>query len=624
MTDIKTDLKKILEKAQQFIDLKQYDEAVETYRKALHLTDSLPLKIDIFNTLGRLSLFLENNKAAEQYFFKSLSLHEELPESQKNQLKLNKAMVLSNLAMLARMRQDHLQAITLYQKSLKLLNSMEEQSPIQEQNKAEIQYNLADLLYQTGQLRQAKNAYLEALKFYEKNDKFTELTARIYFQLANVYMDQHNMYDSQRYFIKAMRIFDALSQENPAYYLPLLASVYNNLAVVAKTMYKYDDAAGYYKRTLKVYEQLLDIDRKLYLPFYANTLNGLGIVYTEQMEVRDDYDSGGLSGFSGAGIFSTNAIKEEEKEKNRQYRLQQAETYFKRALLLYREMAVDEPEKYQHYVANVLHNLAVLYDENKKFNIAQVYYKDAINLREKLSRQANVFIPDLIASMMNLITMNQYLLEATGDINYKKQSIELLEKVNKYLAQVDHKLPVIESMKSDWSYFSNYFNEVDEAYVDIIVQINKTNVIKEKITETLDPREKMHWQEKILDILSSLKEKYPDNNKVNESLALALTDYSWYAMRAGEFAKAKQALKSVPDLPVVSLTKAINEAHLQLLQGDKDKALQAYQNLKDQKDLQNEPAYKIMKLDWETMVRDGLIDKDLLKRLLDLLEVQSS
>ncbi len=620
MTEIKTDLKKLLEKAQQFIELKHYDDAVETYRNALHLTNSLPLKIDIFNTLGRLSLFLENNKEAEQYFFKSLSLHEELPESQKNQLNLNKAMVLSNLAMLARMRQDRLQAITLYQKALKLLNSMEKQSPIQEQNKAEIQYNLADLLYQAGQLRQAKNAYLEALKFYEKNENFDELTARIYFQLANVYMDQHNMYDSQRYFIKAMRIFDALSQENPTYYLPLLASVYNNLAVVAKTMYKYDDAAGYYKRTLKVYEQLLDIDRKTYLPFYANTLNGLGIVYTEQMEVRDDYDSGGLSGFSGVGIFSTNAIKEEEKEKNRQYRLQQAETYFKRALLLYREMAVDDPEKYKHYIANVLHNLAVLYDENKKFEMAQVYYKDAIDLREKLSRQADVFIPDLIASMMNLITMNQYLLEATGDINYKKQSIALLEKVNKYLAQVDHKLPVIESMKSDWSYFNKYFIEVDAAYVDIIVQINKTNALKEKIAETLDPRKKMNWQEKILDILNSLKEKYPDNDKVNESLALAHTDYSWYAMRAGEFEKAERSLNHVLPLPSVLLAKSINEAHLQLLKGNKELAMKTYKNLKNQKDTQNEPAYKIMKTDWQTLERDGLIDGDLLKVLFDLVQ----
>ncbi len=610
--------------ANYLVSENKLDEAVEHYLSALEKAEEIEQKIDVWNTLGSIYMRLNRPDKALEVFRKSLHAFDYLPEQLKHQLDVTRATLYNNLGVLL-LNEDPKQAVDYHKKALKIFEEREKNTP------GPYARHLANTMYSLAIAAQTKKDYYTAKKYFreainrykrmEAQDPAAEaLTANAHFNLGVIYSDENNMHDSRSNFFKAIKLFRALTEKNPSAYRPLLASALNNLGSVSRLMYAQADAIKYYKEALEEYEKLVRENRAYFLPFYAATLNNLGIIYAEEYEPKDDYDSGGVSGFSGFGILSIDNIFDEKKEKKKEDKKKKAIEYYQRAAETYKELAGQEPEKYRHYVATVYHNLGILFDARKEYDKAYEYYEKAIAIRRDLAeKHPEFFNLDLSATLLNMITLHLNLMETEADIKYKKPAEQLLDEVKQRISLYDENRPVIKSMKSDIDYFDDYFSHVDEEYLSVVDLINRTALMEEKILETTVPQEKLNIQEQVLNEVLNVVRKYPSNPKAKKKLLQSYIDYSWYALRSNALDKAGEAIRKGFELDPHNLILKTNYAHWLLLKGDLKKAQDIYLNIYHLKNEQNELISGVIDKDLRQLSLDGVlsVDDKTVRELLD-------
>ncbi len=605
------------------LEAKEYKKAIQAYQEAIKESTIVEQKIDIYNTLGRIELTLGNNAKAINNFIESLKLHQELPEEKAIPLKINRATILNNLGLIT-IKTNPKEAMKYHKEALIIFKeAFEENKNNFAIHLANTHYSYGDAAYAKGDYYMAKKQYKDAVTLYDtlkKNHNVEPFIANAYYNLGNVYTDENNVYDARTNYLRALKIFRKLAEKEPEAFRSLVAATFNNLAVTAKTMYKYSDAITYYENALKEYETLIELDRETFLPFYAATLNSIGIVYTEQHEVKDDYDSFGLTGFSGFGTLSTdNSIdNKEKKEEIEKLRKQKALTYYAKAIEIYSELVVNHPELYSHYLATCHHNLGVLYDTKSDYKKAEESFEKALKIRRDLAKQQPEFFNlDVCVTLFNIVTMYQNLLEQTVNIGFKDISLKILEEITVRLESYkEDKRPILESMRSDLTYFKNYFKRINEEYLDVFDAIVKENAVIEKINETFDPSEKLKMQKHVVNLYYTLLQKHPNNPRLKEVLLNAYIKYSWFALRSNELSIAEKAIENGFKMDKNSLNLKANEGHLYLLKGDISKFRAIYKSIKNEINSENNSYDKIIKHDLEILKRDGLLSKYKISELI--------
>ncbi len=606
----------LISTANVLVDHKNYSEAIPQFTSAIDETEIPEQKIDLYNTIGRLHLALQNTNEAIHSFEKALETHQNLPEDKAEKLSVNKATILNNLGLIT-LNSNVKLAIKHHKEALGIFTKAEEKNPKTfTLHLANTHYSYGDACYFKKDFFMAKKQYKEAITVYEsikENPSTQPLIANAYYNLGNIYTDEDNVFDARNNYLKALKIFRLLAEEQPKAYKSLVAATFNNLAVTAKTMYKYTDAITYYENALKEYEILITRDRNTFLPFYAATLNSIGIIYTEQHEIKDDYASEGLSGFSGFGALSADNVKDEKKEKASQFQKEKAVAYYSQAVEIYNELADQEPETYTHYVATCLHNLGVLHDEKEDYKIAEEYYEKALKLRRFLAeKHPKSFNLDLCVTLLNVTTMYQNLLEKTVDITYKTKALALLKEIEERLAIYgDSEKPVLLSMKSDTQYFTQYFKGINHEYLEILENFSKADLISESIKETIVPTEKLKLQKNIVNLLYILFDKYPKNERLQAEMLNTYIQYSWLALRSNEITIAEKAIENGFKIDTHSLTLKANQAHLYLVQNKIEEAKEIYTSIKELHNDENESFKKVLETDLKVLKNDGVLNEDI-------------
>ncbi len=604
---------------------KKYKAAIDNYADAVDKTTIPEQQIDVYNAMGRLYLSLENVDEAIGSFEKSLEIYESLPDFKVERLKVNKATILNNLGAI-KIKTNVKQAIKHHKEALGIFKKASEKTPENfSLHLANTQYSYGDASYAKGDYYMAKKQFKDAIITYKslkENASVQPLVANAHYNLANIYTDEDNVHDARSNYLNALKLFKALSEGQPEAYRSLVGATYNNLAVTAKTMYQYSDAITYYENALKEYEYLIDLDRTTFLPFYAATLSSIGIIYSEQHEVKDDYDSFGLSGFSGFGTLTTDN-SEGDKTKKQQlndHRKEKGESYYLRALEIYNELVIQEPESYMHYLATCFHNLGILYDGKKDYKIAEEYYEKALTIRRDLAKQQpEAFNLDVCVTLLNVVTMYQILLEQTIEMGFKTESLKILKEITERLSVYgEDTRPIILSMKSDTEYFTKYFNDINEEYLDIFDALVKADAVTEKITEIFLPSEKLELQKHILNLIYGLYEKFPKNKRLQDELLGVYIQYSWFALRANEITLAEVTIENGFKIKPDSLPLKANQGHLFMLKNENEKARNIYNSIKDLLDEDNESFSKILKADLTVLTNDGVLKFDIDSELNNL------
>ncbi len=589
----------------------KYRDAIDQFEIAQQQAPFPEQKIDICNAKGRLYLAVNENDLAVKSFENSLEIHSSLEETKANKLAVNKATVLNNLGVLV-LKKNAEQAVKYHKMALDIFEKENEISGGKyTAHLANTYYSYADASYQKQDFFNAKKQFKKAIETYEMvndSEATDAFVANAYYNLGNVFTDEDNVYDARMNYMRALKLFRKLNEDQPEAYRSLVAATYNNLAVTAKTMYRYADAIAYYKSALEHYEILKNQDRETFLPFYASTLNNIGIIYSEQHEIKDDFDSHGLSSFSGFGALSAENTSDEKKAELTRRQMQKAIEYYQKAHEVYQELASNQPEIYTHYLATCLHNIGVLYDENSNFNEAQNYYRSALKIRRMLAeKQPADFNMDVCVTLLNVTTMYQILLEKELDISYKEKALDILKEIEERIAVYgDSEKPILLSMKGDVQYFTQFFNQVNEEYLNVIRTLNQVNQDTGKIDELIAPKEKLPLQQDVVRQLKELYDEFPNNLRVKSELLDSCIRFSWLALRSNELQLAEDSIVAGYQLDPNSLTLKANEAHLYLVRKQEEKAVEIYSFLKNLHDEANEKFIKILEADLKILKNDGV------------------
>ena len=574
--------KEQIDKANLFLQENELEKAIENYEDALMLASTTEQKIGINNFLGRLYQKTNNPKKAIAVFNKSVELYNELIEED---TLTNKASIINNLAILYLETdidlaiKNYKLALEIYSKKTKLEDT--EFYP----HLANTNLALAEAFINKKDFYSAKIHFKTAIKLYNQlhNQSFNELKANAHYHLGNIYTEEFNLFDAQVNYSKALKLYKDLSQKDENSYKPFLAAVLNNLGVTFKSMNEYQKSLVNYQKALKLYQNLTKTSNSLFLPYVAATFNSLSILYAEMKNFQD-------------------AIKNTHKTVD-----------------IYNILADESPEDYTHYLATALHNLGLFNFELKEIDTAEKYFKQALSIRKKIAtNQPKAFDADVCATALNLVELYQAQLEDKVDFNFKTKCLDLLIDVDKRLKKYDDTQPVIKSMKSDCQYYLEYFNRItlDKLKLDSILK--KVDDLTEEINSTINPKEKIIFQQKIVEKLENLYEKIPHNDKLKNELVYAYNDLSWLNIRLSSFKKAEQIILKAQKLEQPILPLKCNLAHSYLLQDNFMEAKKLYLELTNERNSNNEPYKSTILKDFEKFKIEGInhIGFDKIKKLI--------
>ena len=246
-----------------------------------------------------------------------------------------------------------------------------------------------------------------------------------------------------------------------------------------------------------------------------------------------------------------------------------------KALEVYNHLADKHPEDFTHYLATTLHNLGVLYDENKSFGQAEKYYKQALAIRQKLAaKEPAAFDFDVCVTQMNLVTMYQTVMESKVDMAYKEPAEQLLADSIARLAKYEEKQmpPSIKNMLGDISYFKGFFESIEEVTLVLRDLDLQAKMKADDAVGVRDIEKRLDRYEEIVDLYTSAKEKFPKSKAVNERLARTYTEMAWLALRAKSPVLAQKNIDKGFEYDAENPNLVTKEIYVQLLNGNNQMA----------------------------------------------------
>lgn len=596
----------------------QLEQAIEHYQQALTLTDIPEHKIDLLNTIGRAFLGLNRKEKAIQNFEASLGVHNSFPQEKAHLLLTNKATIYNNLGALY-LNIDIKKAIEYHKSALAIFEAIQEDAlPNKAMYVSNTSFSLAEAYQAKKDHYMARKYFNAAIESYtelrkkEENNALMALQAKAHYAMGDMALEDTEMLKAHEHFNKALMLYQELSLLDAKSFRPILAATQNNLGVTCKMWEKYDDAIKYYLFALEQYEILVEENRAYYLPFLGATHNSLAIVFSEKHEVKDDF-SMGTNSFSGFGPLSTITFGEEKKQQREEEDKQKAKDHYLKALDIYNELCTEQPEMFRHYLATIYHNLALLYDEKKEINQAAEYYRHALALRKRLagddvqSENFGAFGADVAATILNYLTIIQQQLESSIDFSKKDTALELIKDAEKHLSVYDEEKAVFKSMKSDLSYFKEYFRQADRAFLEIKKAFRKIDELSHEISSVLEPEKKLQFQTEALNSLVQLQEKYSDNKILDNEIHHARVGYAYLALRSNQLDKAQKMVKAGMITHPNSLDLKMMQGHIHLVKNENEKAEEIYASLDGQRNADNEEYKMLIERNRQQLQHDGVI-----------------
>jgi hypothetical protein len=161
-------------------------------------------------------------------------------------------------------------------------------------------------------------------------------------------------------------------------------------------------------------------------------------------------------------------------------------------------------------------------------------------------------------------------------------------------------------MKSDWRYYTDYFSQINAEELKLKTTFQKVDFLAEEKLTTSIPKEKIIFQNQIVEKLELLSDEFPENEKLKNELAYAYNDLAWLFLRLNDPKNAETTIRKAEKLkqPIASLQ--CNLGHSYLLQDNFSKAKESYAALINQKNSKNQTYKTVILEDFETLKNDGI------------------
>ncbi|MBQ6616962.1 MAG: tetratricopeptide repeat protein [Thermoguttaceae bacterium] len=200
------------------------------------------------------------------------------------------------------------------------------------------------------------------------------------------YMMEQRFSEAEAAFLEALTILQKRNAEKPGEYEDFIARTKNMLGFLYSQMERISEAESYMTEAREIYRRLVGENPDAYNDEFSEDLINLGRLYLN----TERYSESEASFLESLTVLQnkTNTafvrlnLSDLYAKTNR---YSQAEENYNEALKIYRLLAVEEPEEYNHCVLQTLEYLARLHLKQNRFSEAEAELNEAINICQNLN-----------------------------------------------------------------------------------------------------------------------------------------------------------------------------------------------------------------------------------------------
>lgn len=382
--DIRTDLKdqegiaySLNNIGENYSEQGQYDAAIQKLNQALSIANSLDLqslKSTIFGNLANVYQSQGDYDQAEKLYCDSLALE------QNRGSKPGEARVLHNLGGLSTVRGQYAQAIDYGQQALAMHQALGERSW------ESTDFNNLGFAYQgQGQFARALEAHQQALTIAQAIHNRSNQAAALA-QLGNTYAALGQYEQGIKYNQQALDLMRTIGNRQGE------LDILGNLGFIYSKQKQYDLALQVFEQSLQIARDIGSVDGEarslLYIGRLKEQTGDIAAAQTALQQALDIQQRIGAQGYAALSLLGLGMVYADQGDA-------QAMSYFQQALASDRELG-DRPDE-----ARVLAQMGRFLAKQGQPDLAIVFLKAAVNVREDLRSQLHSLTPELQQSFTN-------------------------------------------------------------------------------------------------------------------------------------------------------------------------------------------------------------------------------
>ena len=239
-------------------------------------------------------------------------------------------------------------------------------------DKADILFELGDLYYDSRRFEDAEHTLLNALDIYISSaklnpDEYLSKVATTQKLLGNTYSELKRFEKAEDRFLKSLEIWNNLVERNPKKFKFDLSGTQNDFGLLNLELNKFKEAENLFLKSLKIRIELAETNPDKYMEYLATIQHNLGMLY------------------------------------NKINRFGEAEKAHIEALNIYKGLWEKNPDKYLPIVWVIQNDLGIFYTDTNEFKDAETAFLESIKVSENFAEKIpEVYLPNLALTQINL------------------------------------------------------------------------------------------------------------------------------------------------------------------------------------------------------------------------------
>ena len=408
-------------------------------------------------------------------------------------------------------------------KAIELRKTSTMQGQEQDIQIAELYVKLAKVYYKVTHYFEAEALYTQALDYYRKYDTNAVETidadiARTCIELGDLYYMINRHEDAHKLFVEAYHKYTELFNSGKKHCKSALAEACNKIVYLNVAVYSHCKDERYYTQAMKIKQLLTQQDPVAYMLFLERIIKKLGQYWKENGNIN----YGNIFLLEAERIASVIQNKQYADNKE-EYRALNYDFYdlpinkpfieqvLQESLQYYKGLADENPDAYDPSLAKTYNVAGMFYTQIGEKLKAEMNYKEAIDIKERLVSREKAIKPDIAASYSSLSQHYTAFSQYEKAEKYALQAIDIYTTVSKetgafdtdlarthftfanlYVKAGKYKEAEENYMKSILLYIKLY-EKSSRAYVDRII-----NTVNNVVT-LIDPIESSKWMEEFVD-----------------------------------------------------------------------------------------------------------------------------
>lgn len=387
---------------------------------------------------------------------------------------------------------------------------------------AELYVKLAKVYYKVTRYFEAETLYTQALGYYGKYDTNAIETidadiARTSIELGDLYYMINRHEDAHKLFLDAYHKYKELYDSGNKRYKPALAEACNKIAYIEIVVYGHCKVERYYAQAIRIKQLLTQQNPVAYFLYLERIIKKLGLYWKE----NGNADYGNTILCEAERIAS--AIQNKQYADNvEEYRVLNYDFYnqpmnkpfieqlLQESLQQYKGLAGENPDAYDPSLAKTYNVAGMFYTQIGEKIKAEMNYKEAIDIKERLVNREKAIKPDIAASYSSLSQHYTAFSQYEKAEKYALLAIDIYTTVSKETGAFDTDLARIHFTLANLYVKAGKFKEAEDNYMKSILLYIKlyeksSRAYVDRVINTVncivtlfDPIESAKWMEEFV------------------------------------------------------------------------------------------------------------------------------